>query len=83
MFAQSDIADADLGLRRNKDASSERAGWRAIAGHSITSSALTSSVFGTVRPSAFAVLRLIASSNLVGCWTGRSEGFSPLRMRST
>jgi putative tryptophan/tyrosine transport system substrate-binding protein len=34
--------------------------------YSITSSARTSSVFGTVRPSAFAVLRLITSSNLVG-----------------
>jgi len=32
---------------------------------------------------AFAVLRLTASSNLVGACTGRSAGFSPLRMRST
>ena len=31
-------------------------------------------------PSAFAVLRLITSSNLVGCCTGRSAGFSPLRI---
>jgi hypothetical protein len=38
---------------------------------------------GTSRPSALAVLRLIASSYLVGACTGRSEGFSPLRMRST
>src|SRR5262249_7883239 len=51
--------------------------------HSITSSAVESSVGGTVRPSALAVLRLITSSNLVGCCTGRSAGFSPLRMRST
>ena len=36
-----------------------------------------------VRPSAFAVLRLITSSYLVGACTGRSAGFSPLRMRST
>ena len=35
--------------------------------HSITSSARASSVGGTVRPSALAVLRLITSSNLVGC----------------
>src|SRR5262249_61069736 len=34
--------------------------------HSITSSAATSSVFGTLRLSVFAVLRLITSSNLVG-----------------
>jgi hypothetical protein len=51
--------------------------------YSITSSARASSVSGTVRPSAFAVLRLIASSYLVGACTGRSAGFSPLRMRST
>src|SRR5262245_2965440 len=51
--------------------------------HSITSSARASSVGGTSRPSAFAVLRLMASSYLVGACTGRSAGFSPLRMRST
>ena len=51
--------------------------------HSITSSARASSVAGTSRPSALAVLRLITSSNLVGACTGRSAGFSPLRMRST
>ena len=50
--------------------------------HSITSSARASSVGGTVRPSALAVLRLIASSNLTGLCTGKSPGFSPLRMRS-
>ena len=51
--------------------------------HSITSSARASSVGGTSRPSALAVLRLMTSSNLVGACTGRSAGFSPLRMRST
>jgi hypothetical protein len=51
--------------------------------YSITSSAATSRVCGTVNPSALAVLRLMTSSNLVGCCTGRSPGFSPLRMRST
>src|SRR5262249_48369584 len=35
--------------------------------HSITSSARASSIAGTTRPSAFAVLRLMISSNLVGC----------------
>ena len=49
--------------------------------HSITSSARASSVGGTARPSALAVLRLTTSSNFVGCTTGRSLGFSPLRMR--
>src|SRR5262249_44457402 len=51
--------------------------------HSITSSARASSVGGTSRPSALAVLRFTISSNLVGCCTGRSAGFSPFRMRST
>src|SRR5215471_278608 len=51
--------------------------------HSITSSARASSVGGTSRPSALAVLRLMTSSYLVGACTGRSAGFSPLRMRST
>src|SRR5262249_39586762 len=50
---------------------------------SITWSGRASRLSGTVRPSAFAVLRLMASSNLVGACTGRSAGFSPLRMRST
>src|SRR5262249_49356071 len=51
--------------------------------HSITSSARASRRSGTVSPSALAVLRLIANSNFVGCITGRSAGFSPLRMRPT
>src|SRR5262245_9952970 len=51
--------------------------------HSITSSARASTVAGKARPSAFAVLRLMTSSYLVGACTGRSAGFSPLRMRST
>src|SRR5262245_13139014 len=51
--------------------------------HSITSSARASSVGGTSRPSALAVFRLIASSNLVGNCTGKSAGFAPFRMRST
>jgi hypothetical protein len=34
-----------------------------------------------VIPSAFAVLRLRVSSILVACSTGRSAGFSPLRIR--
>src|SRR5215467_109133 len=55
-----------------------------IAGYySITSSARARSVLGTVRPSALAVLRLRTKSNFVGCSTGISAGFSPLRMRAT
>src|SRR5437870_4044678 len=45
--------------------------------HSITSSARASSVGGTSRPSALAVLRLITSLYWVGASTGRSPGFSP------
>src|SRR5262249_290028 len=51
--------------------------------HSITSSARASSVGGTSRPGALAVLRLITNSYLVGYCTGKSAGLSPLRMRST
>jgi len=50
---------------------------------SMTSSARASSVGSRSRPSARAVPRLITSSNLVGCSTGGSAGFSPLRIRST
>jgi hypothetical protein len=51
--------------------------------YSITSSARASTEGGTVSPIALAVLRLITVSYLVGVCTGRSAGFSPLRMRST
>src|SRR5262249_9435205 len=47
--------------------------------HSITSSARASSVAGTSRPSALAVLRLIASSTVVGCSTGYIAGLGPLQ----
>ena len=42
--------------------------------YSITSSARARSVGVTLRPSVLAVLRLMASSNLVGWTTGRSAG---------
>jgi hypothetical protein len=48
--------------------------------YSITSSAMESTPAGIVRPSVFAVLRLMTSSNLVDCITGRSAGFAPLRI---
>ena len=50
--------------------------------YSITSSGCTSSVFGILSPSALADLRLINNSTFVPCWTGRSRGFSPLRIRA-
>ena len=49
--------------------------------HSITSSASNCMELGTVKPSAVAVLRFITSSNLAACITGKSAGFSPLRIR--
>src|SRR5262249_40167963 len=51
--------------------------------HSITASARARTVGGMVSPIALAVLRLIASSSLVGSSTGRSAGFDPLRILST
>src|SRR5262249_62410726 len=54
--------------------------WRT---HSITSSARASSAGGIATPRAFAVFMLMTNSYLVGACTGRSAGFSPLRMRST
>jgi hypothetical protein len=42
-----------------------------------------SSEAGMSRPSVFAVLRLMTSSNFVGCSTGRSAGLAPLRILST
>src|SRR5262245_22429623 len=74
-------------LRARRERPSRRAAnqldERAPPHHSITSSARASKVGGSSRSSALAVLRLITSSNLVGVCTGRSPGFSPLRMRST
>jgi len=52
------------------------------SGYWITS-ATARSDGGTARPSAFAVLRLMISSNLLGCSTGISPGFVPRRILST
>src|SRR5215469_1218257 len=48
--------------------------------HSITSSAKAISCGGTSRPRVLAVFRLMISSKLVGCSTGKSPGFPPLRI---
>src|SRR5207247_744760 len=69
--------------RPRRGCAAEKSDELATAAHSITSSARASRVVGISRPSAFAVLRLMTSSYLVGACTGRSAGFSPLRMRST
>src|SRR5262249_8840324 len=56
---------------------------RAASAHSITSAAIASSLSGTFKPSALAVRRLITNSNRVGCSTGRSAGFAPLKILCT
>jgi hypothetical protein len=49
----------------------------------ITSSAWNRSVAGIVRPSAWAVLRLMASTNFMGRSTGRSAGCAPWKILAT
>jgi transposase len=56
---------------------------RCSKSYSITSSARSRNDSGTVRPSALAVVRLMTSSNLVGCSTGISADFAPRRILST
>ena len=60
-----------------------RANFGSSDAHSMILSARIRIVGGTVKFEALAVLRLTTSSNLVGCSTGMSAGFAPLRMRST
>src|SRR5262245_14331330 len=75
---------APLGPRRKRPGRRRAAEQRdecAPPDHSITSSAAACRVIGTLRPSAFAVLRLMIRLTLVDCITGRSAGFSPLRIR--
>jgi hypothetical protein len=45
--------------------------------YSITASARATTAGGISSPMALAVFRLMTNSNLVGCNTGRSAGFSP------
>src|SRR5262249_40370900 len=88
LFDRSAIEDPDYRYREPLSPGRERPcrrhatkqGDERAAPHSMTSSARASSVGGTSRPSALAVLRLMASSNLVGCITGKSPGLAPLRI---
>src|SRR5438105_3512878 len=52
------------------------------ARYSMTWSARSRIDCGIVSPSALAVFMLITSSNFVGCSTGKSAGFAPLRILS-
>jgi hypothetical protein len=82
LFFQTESPEASGCSTRRRRAAEQRYELAALH-HSITSSARARTLAGISMPSALAVLRLITSSYLVGCWTGRSPGFSPLRMRST
>jgi hypothetical protein len=67
--------------RRSKRANRDQGAPQQNELYSITSSAAFNRPSGTLRPSALAVLRLMTSSNFVPCTTGKSAGFSPLRIR--
>ena len=71
------------GMARQRQSNTAHCANNIATPHSMTSSARPSTVGGIVRPSALAVLRLISSSNFVGCSTGRSPGWAPLRILST
>src|SRR6516164_7336467 len=69
---KADIRAAHRGVRYGPGTDSCTAAKR--RGHSIGASEHRQ---GTVRASAFAVLRLMINSNFVACCTGRSAGFLP------
>jgi hypothetical protein len=84
---ETDLRDLRVWLRlndkrRHEEAQHQQSAERAHL-HRITSSAWNSSVGGMVSPIALAVLRLMISSNFVGCSTGRSAGLAPFRILST
>jgi hypothetical protein len=76
------LLSAYCGTRRNTAAVLSRCSNRLaqMHDHSITSSARALNIGGNSNPTAFAVFRLITSSNLTDCITGRSAGLSPLRI---
>src|SRR5262249_36921404 len=80
LHSSADLALVLLRARRERPRGSHAAEQRDEfpALHSITSSASASSLGESSMPSAFAVLRLTTSSNLVGCCTGSSAGLAPL-----
>jgi hypothetical protein len=69
-------------LRRKRLVGATRRPLQVQRTHSMISSARASTVGGMASPSAFEALRLITSSNLVGCSTGRSAGLAPFRILS-
>ena len=78
------VRESDFRIAKHSVIERSRSAIRRLAAfHSITSSAVASSVGGIVSISAFAVLRLMSNSNLTGACMGSSAAFAPLRMRST
>jgi hypothetical protein len=67
----------------NAAAGFDKPSGRSSCPYSITSSARSRRLAGTLSPSALAALPLMTSSNLLGCSTGRSAGFAPLNILST
>ena len=81
-----ELIDASVASCRMKSLENSVQSWHrclVFCHHLITLSALTSTFGGIVRPICLAVLRLITSSNFVGCSTGRSAGLAPFRILST
>ena len=56
--------------------------WKSMTEYECCWFAIEWSLRGTVRPSALAIFRLMTSSILATCTTGKSAGFSPLRILS-
>src|SRR5262245_21172649 len=82
------LKEADFGGRQRAEGfgcheERERSRPCCSAFYLITLSARNSTDCGIVTPICFAVFRLMTSSNFVGCSTGRSAGFVPLRILST
>src|SRR5262249_30698634 len=71
------------GKRRDEKATCQRSHKSSPANHWTISSARISTDCGILRPSALAVLRLMAKKNVLICSTGKSPGSAPCRKRWT
>jgi hypothetical protein len=81
-FASSTGHDRGRPARQRRAISDQSAPQQKRA-YSITSSAVARRFCGIARPSALAVFKLKMVAYLVAACTGKSDAFSPLRMRST
>jgi hypothetical protein len=82
-LSEQDFKNRLNNVLRMLSVSESKIGNRNLKCHLMTLSARASTCGGIVTPICFAVLRLITSSNLVGCSTGNSPGLAPLRILST